>query len=171
VKYAIVPTFLLITLIASCAQGQQSTVGLPQGFVEDSIAYKPRLGENAEGIAAIGKVQAAYKKLETRYVTPLGKTKTLIEEVIYFARNGDTVSILGRVTKEGAFDSKGVMIKKFGDLVARQIYGISENIVRTPFLPALVVLDGKTTWETEPVISIGIDAKKGTIYEYKPPLK
>ncbi len=170
-RYTIIPVLLLITLIVSCAQGQQSQAGLPRGFVESSILYKARLGESADAIAAIGKIQAAYKKLETQYITPLGKTKNLIEEIVYFVRNGDTVLILGRVTKDCAFDSKGAIIRKFSDVVAGQIYGISENIVRTPFLPALVVIDGKTTWETEHVIWIGIDAKKRTIYEYKPPLK
>ena len=170
-RHTVVSVLLLTALIASCAQGQQSSAGLPQGFVESSVIYKARPTESAEALAALGKVKAAYKKLETKYVTPLGKTKILVEEVLYFVWRGNTILILGRVTKDGAHDSTGALVKKFGDVVTGQIYGISENVVRTPFLPALVVLDGKTTWETEPVISIGIDASKGTIYEYKPPLK
>ena len=135
------------------------------------MIYKVRPGESAEAIAAIGKVHAAYKKLETQYVTPLGKTKALIEEVIYFVRNGDAVSILGKVTKDGAFDSKGAIIRNLETWLPDKSTEYLKTSARTPFSPALVVLDGKTTWETEPVISIGIDAKNGTIYKYEPALK
>ena len=162
---------VLICVIASCAQAQQSLVLLPPGFEECKATYKARPAESSESLATIGKVQAAYKKVGTKYVTPVGKTKDLVEEVIYFARKGNTVLVLGTVTKDGAFDSQGAMIKNFRDLVDGQIYGISGNIARTPFSPALVVLAGKTAWETEPVISVGIDATMRTIYEYKPPLR
>ncbi len=162
---------LLASIVASCAYSQRPSSNALEGFTRIDIAYRALPSDHPEEFAKIGRVFAAYMKLDTQYVALFGETKTLVAEVIYCAELGGRVLILGKVTKDGAFDSKGKPIEVFADTIAGQIIGISGDIVETPFLPCLVLQDGNDVWETESVISIGIDAKKKTIYSYTPTLE